>query len=186
MWKRAGRGCNRHGHQTPARCPDLRGIGSARSDTTNCAGPHGTGRRTNKPKGRGVGGRSAPIVPLTLGVESGAGAPTVGSGGIPVAFAPVLSPAPLVAFPAPAPRTRRADFRHRALQRDHAPRTQATKAATARMGWPHRCRPQKLHGFRPSCRDALVGHQACQRLDEPDPGTGKMRRRPGAALHFSM
>ena len=35
------------------------------------AGPHGTGRRTNKPKGRGVGGRSAPIVgrevPLTLG-----------------------------------------------------------------------------------------------------------------------
>ena len=67
MWKRAGRGCNRHGHQTPARCPDLRGIGSARSDTTNCAGPHGTGRRTNKPKGRGVGGRSAPIVPLTLG-----------------------------------------------------------------------------------------------------------------------
>ena len=61
-------------------------------------------------------------------VESGAGAPTVGSGGISVAFAPVLSPAPMVAFPAPAPRTRRADFRHRALQWDHAPRTQATKA----------------------------------------------------------
>ena len=34
----------------------------------------------------------------------------------------------MVAFPAPAPRTRRADFRHRALQWDHAPRTQATKA----------------------------------------------------------
>ena len=64
----------------------------------------------------------------TAHVESGAGAPTVGSGGISVAFAPVLSPAPMVAFPAPAPRTRRADFRHRALQWDHAPRTQATKA----------------------------------------------------------
>ena len=35
-------------------------------------------------------------------VGSGAGAPTVGSGGYSVAFAPGLSPAPLVTFPAPA------------------------------------------------------------------------------------
>ena len=33
-----------------------------------------------------------------------------------------LARRPHVTFPAPAPRTRRADFRHRALQRDHAPR----------------------------------------------------------------
>jgi len=56
-------------------------------------------------------------------VESRAGAPTSGSGGNSVAFALGLSPAPIVTFPAPALRTRRADFRHRALQWDHAPRT---------------------------------------------------------------
>ena len=165
-------------------------LGSQPVDRAFCPAQPSGGRTTvpdSKTPPRGGTRATMPMHQLSRpAVESGAGAPTVGSGGIPVAFAPVLSPAPLVAFPAPAPRTRRADFRHRALQRDHAPRTQATKAATARMGWPHRCRPQKLHGFRPSCRDALVGHQACQRLDEPDPGTGKMRRRPGAALHFSM
>ena len=50
--------------------PDARtcGASGARGATPRTAqGPHGTGRRTNKPKGRGVGGRSAPIVPLTLG-----------------------------------------------------------------------------------------------------------------------
>ena len=56
-------------------------------------------------------------------VESRTGAPTLGSGGDSGAFAPGLSPAPIATFPAPALRTRRADFRHRALQWDHAPRT---------------------------------------------------------------
>ena len=56
-------------------------------------------------------------------VESRAGAPTLGSGGDSDTFAPGLNPAPIVTFPAPALRTRRADFRHRALQWDHAPRT---------------------------------------------------------------
>ena len=41
-------------------------------------------------------------------VESRAGAPTIGSGGYSVAFAPGLRPAPVVTFPAPARRTRRA------------------------------------------------------------------------------
>ena len=59
----------------------------------------------------------------THGVESRAGAPTLGSGGDPGAFARGLSPAPIVTFSAPALRTGRADFRHRALQWDHAPRT---------------------------------------------------------------
>ena len=65
-------------------------------------------------------------------VESRAGAPTLGSGGDSGAFAPGLSPAPIVTFPAPALRTRRADFRHRALQWDHAPRTRT--AETFRAG----------------------------------------------------
>ena len=39
-----------------------------------------------------------------------------------------LARRPHVTFPAPAPRTRRADFRHRALQRDHAPRTRIAGA----------------------------------------------------------
>ena len=56
-------------------------------------------------------------------VESRAGTPTLGSGGDSDTFAPCLNPAPIVTFPAPALRTRRADFRHRALQWDHAPRT---------------------------------------------------------------
>ena len=59
-------------------------------------------------------------------VESRTGAPALGSGGLSVAFAPGLSPAPVAAFPVPAHRTRRADFRHRALQWDHAPRTRTT------------------------------------------------------------
>ena len=53
-------------------------------------------------------------------VESGTGAPTVGSGGGSVAFASGLSPAPMVTFPVPAHRTVRADFPHTALGRDHA------------------------------------------------------------------
>ena len=65
-------------------------------------------------------------------VESRAGAPTVGSGGDSVAFAPGLNPAPMVTFPAPALRTRRADFRHRALQWDHAPRTRTACASRTR------------------------------------------------------
>ena len=43
-----------------------------------------------------------------------------------------LARRPHVTFPAPAPRTRRADFRHRALQRDHAPRTRITGAKGVR------------------------------------------------------
>ena len=73
---------------------------------------------------------SRPIA--TPDVESRAGAPTVGSGGNSVTFASGLSPAPMVTFPAPAPRTRRADFRHRALQWDHAPRTRIARASQAR------------------------------------------------------
>ena len=38
----------------------------------------------------------------------------------------------MVTFPAPALRTRRADFRHRALQWDHAPRTRTARASRAR------------------------------------------------------
>ena len=67
----------------------------------------------------------------TAHVESGAGAPTLGSGGDSGAFVPGLSPAPIVTFPAPALRTRRADFRHRALQWDHAPRTRTARAIWA-------------------------------------------------------
>ena len=56
-------------------------------------------------------------------VESRAGALAVGSGGLSVAFATVLSPAPMATFPAPALRTGRAVFPHPALQWDHAART---------------------------------------------------------------
>ena len=83
-------------------------------------------------KNRPIPGKPRPITPHK--VESRAGAPTVGSGGDSVAFAPGLSPAPIVTFPAPAPRTRRADFRHRALQWDHAPRTRTAGATRAYRG----------------------------------------------------
>ena len=57
-------------------------------------------------------------------VGSGGGAVLVGSGAyVPLAFAAVLSPAPIGPFPPPALRTGRADFPHPALQRDHASRT---------------------------------------------------------------
>ena len=81
-------------------------------------------------------------------VESEAGAPTVGSGGNSVAFAPGLNPAPIVTFPAPAPRTRRADFRHRALQWNHAPRTRTAGATRACRGSDPRHHLRPLHGFR--------------------------------------
>ena len=70
--------------------------------------------------------RPAARGPSSSQVESRTGAPALGSGGLSVAFAPGLSPAPVAAFPVPAHRTRRADFRHRALQWDHAPRTRTT------------------------------------------------------------
>ena len=50
----------------------------------------------------------------------------VGSGGLSVAFAPGLSPAPLGPFPPPALRTGRAVFPHPALQVDHAARARTT------------------------------------------------------------
>ena len=53
-------------------------------------------------------------------VESRTGAPASGSGGLSVAFAPGLSPAPMAAFPVPAHQTGRADFPHPAFGRDHA------------------------------------------------------------------
>ena len=100
--------------------------------------------------------------------ESGAGAPALGSGGLSVAFAPGLSPAPLTAFPVPAPRTRRADFRHRALQRDRAPRTR--NPGTARMegaGRPairNRCTAAIL-----SPAASSVRRRAWSRLDDIEP-----------------
>ena len=48
----------------------------------------------------------------------------------PHAFAAALSPAPIGPFPPPAHRTRRADFPHRALQWDHAPRTRNAEPGT--------------------------------------------------------
>ena len=44
---------------------------------------------------------SAPSEGRRQVVESGAGAPASGSGGLSVAFAPGLSPAPVTAFPVP-------------------------------------------------------------------------------------
>ena len=69
-------------------------------------------------------------------VESGTGAPTLGSGGNSDAFATGLSPSPIITFPVPAHRTQRANFQHWALQWDHAPRTQKTGAAATTT-----CRP---------------------------------------------
>ena len=43
-------------------------------------------------------------------VESGAGALTLGSGGCSVAFAPVLSPAPMASFPVPRSSNRTCGF----------------------------------------------------------------------------
>ena len=63
-------------------------------------------------------------------VGSGGGAAPVGSGAwIPLAFAAVLSPAPIGPFPPPALRTGRADFPHPALQWDHASRTRNAGAS---------------------------------------------------------
>ena len=97
-------------------------------------------------------------------VESGAGAPTLGSGGDSGAFVPGLSPAPIVTFPAPALRTRRADFRHRALQWDHAPRTR-----TARAIWACRWSPDAAR--LPLCipTPSPARRRACSRLDNIEP-----------------
>ena len=97
-------------------------------------------------------------------VESGAGAPTLGSGGDSGAFVPGLSPAPIVTFPAPALRTRRADFRHRALQWDHAPRTR-----TARAIWA--CRWSADAARLPLCipTPSPARRRACSRLDNIEP-----------------
>ena len=56
----------------------------------------------------------------SFAVESRTGASALGSGGLSVAFAPGLSPAPVATFPVPAHRTVHADFPHTALGRDHA------------------------------------------------------------------
>ena len=100
----------------------------------------------------------------TAHVESGAGAPTLGSGGDSGAFVPGLSPAPIVTFPAPALRTRRADFRHRALQWDHAPRTR-----TARAIWA--CRWSADAARLPLCipTPSPARRRACSRLDNIEP-----------------
>ena len=74
---------------------------------------------------------------LSQRVGSGGGAVLVGSGAyIPLAFAAVLSPAPIGPFPPPALRTGRADFPHPALQRDHASRTRnAGSGSHSRCRW---------------------------------------------------
>ena len=55
---------------------------------------------------------------------------------IPLAFAAVLSPAPIGPFPPPALRTGRADFPHPALQWDHAFRTRnAGSGSRSRCRW---------------------------------------------------
>ena len=94
---------------------------------------------------------SAPAEEWRLGtahVESGAGAPTLGSGGDSDTFAPGLNPAPIVTFPAPALRTRRADFRHRALQWDHAPRTRTPGRFREAGGRTLPTHLRTRHGFR--------------------------------------
>ena len=69
---------------------------------------------------------------ITNHVGSGGGAVPVGSGAWnPLAFAAVLSPAPIGPFPPPALRTGRADFPHPALQWDHASRTRNAGAGHA-------------------------------------------------------
>ena len=106
-------------------------------------------------------------------VESGAGAPTAGSGGDSVAFAPGLSPAPMVTFPAPALRTRRADFRHRALQWDHASRT---REAVASGNADHTQTAQPAHSVPPRAPPAA------------EPVTPQQHRTglPGRSLHLCM
>ena len=101
-------------------------------------------------------------------VESGAGAPALGSGGVSVAFAPGLSRFPWPRFQSPALRTRRADFRHRALQWDRAPRTR--NPGTARMEGAGR------PAIRNRCTAAIlppaassVHRRAWSRLDDIEP-----------------
>ena len=83
------------------------------------------------------GHRVMPSPPPSPQVGSGGGAVPVGSGAyIPLAFAAVLSPAPIGPFPPPALRTGRADFPHPALQRDHASRTRnAGSGSHSRCRW---------------------------------------------------
>ena len=101
-------------------------------------------------------------------VESRTGAPASGSGGLSVAFAPGLSPAPVATFPVPAHRTQRADFPHWALQWDHASR--ARKAGTqAAMAFPVVGFSDDLCGrctaSTPRHASFSARHRACSRLD---------------------
>ena len=73
--------------------------------------PRQGGRRGGRGRRPLAVGRRADSTPIgALMVESGAGALTLGSGGCSVAFAPVLSPAPMASFPVPRSSNRTCGF----------------------------------------------------------------------------
>ena len=97
-----------------------------------------------------------------------------------------------VRFPAPAPRTRRADFRHRALPRDHAPRTQTRRGGSdTQVIGESRHRLRMLHGARSAyCR--LSGEPASPYGSAPSlmhgmlPESLPLSRGPGNATPASL
>ena len=107
---------------TSSRRPHRRGDDPVPNDRTRPSQQNAS--RSGNPRQFGVGtpkrrGRRT-------GVESRGGAsPVGGSVAHPVLSQPGRRPIPVGTFPLPALRTRRADFRHRALQWNHAIRTRA-------------------------------------------------------------
>ena len=101
----------------------------------------------------------------------------LGSGALSVAFASVLSPAPIRPFPPPALRTGRADFPHPALQWDHASRTTehrfgAVPHGTGGFALPRLPEAARLHPRCPSptCRRACSRLGGTEPPNQPSPG----------------
>ncbi len=114
-----------------------------------------------------------------LSVESGAGAPAVGSGGSSGAFATGLSPAPLATFPVPRSPNPACRFPAPGSPVGSCTSHTGDEFQQQQGSWPHGFGREELHGSRLDCGCGLACQQACRRLDGPRPRTPEKPPPPG-------
>ena len=114
-----------------------------------------------------------------FGVESGAGAPAVGSGGSSGAFATGLSPAPLATFPVPRSPNPACRFPAPGSPVGSCTSHTGDEFQQQQGSWPHGFGREELHGSRLDCGCGLACQQACRRLDGPRPRTPEKPPPPG-------
>ncbi len=112
-------------------------------------------------------------------VESGAGAPAVGSGGSSGAFATGLSPAPLATFPVPRSPNPACRFPAPGSPVGSCTSHTGDEFQQQQGSWPHGFGREELHGSRLDCGCGLACQQACRRLDGPRPRTPEKPPPPG-------